>query len=84
MLKWIGLTFIIPAAVAVGYGEPVWPFLAAGGVTGAAGLLLDQITGEKRAAAVGPREGFLVVALIWLLVPAFGAVPFVVGSVPQL
>ena len=84
MLKWIGLTFIIPAAVAVGYGEPVWPFLAAGGVTGAAGLLLDQITGEKRGAAVGPREGFLVVALIWLLVPAFGALPFVVGSVPQL
>ena len=84
MLKWIGLTFIIPAAVAVGYGEPVWPFLVAGGVTAAAGLLLDQITGEKRGAAVGPREGFLVVALIWLLVPAFGALPFVIGSVPQL
>lgn len=84
MLKWVGLTFMVPAAVAVGYAEPVWPFLAAGGVTGAAGLLLDQITGDKRGAAVGPRESFLVVALIWLLVPAFGALPFVMGSVPQL
>ena len=84
MLKWVGLTFLVPAAVALGYGEPVWPFLVAGGATTVAGLLLDQITGEKRGAAVGARESFLVVALIWLLVPAFGALPFVIGSVPQL
>jgi trk system potassium uptake protein TrkH len=84
VLKWVALAFLIPAAVAVGYGEPAWPFLAGGGITGVAGLLLDRITGAKRGAAVGPREGFLVVALIWLLVPAFGALPFVLGSVPQL
>jgi trk/ktr system potassium uptake protein len=84
VLKWVGLTFLVPAAVALGYGEPVWPFLVAGGATTVAGLLLDQITGEKRGAAVGARESFLVVALIWLLVPAFGALPFVIGSVPQL
>jgi trk system potassium uptake protein len=80
----VGLTFLVPAAVALGYGEPVWPFLVAGVVTGLAGLLLDQITGEKRGAAVTPRESFLVVAVIWLLVPAFGALPFVTASVPQL
>jgi trk system potassium uptake protein len=84
VLKWVGLTFLVPAAVALGYAEPVWPFLAAGAATGAAGLLLDQITGAKRGAAVGARESFLVVAAIWLLVPAFGALPFVLGSVPQL
>ncbi|MGH2948346.1 MAG: TrkH family potassium uptake protein [Solirubrobacteraceae bacterium] len=84
VLKWVGAAFVVPAAVALGYGEPVWPFLVGGGVTAAAGLALDTITGERRAAAVGVREGFLVVALIWLVVPAFGALPFLLGGEPQL
>ena len=53
-------------------------------ITAGAGLALDQITGPKSGAAVGPRESFLVVALIWLLVPVFGALPFLLGDVPQL
>jgi trk system potassium uptake protein len=84
VLKWVGAAFAVPAAVALGYGEPVWPFLVAGVVTAGAGLLLDQITGPKSGAAVGPRESFLVVALIWLLIPVFGMLPFLLGDVPQL
>ncbi len=84
MLKWVGAAFLAPAAVAAGYGEAAWPFLVAAAITAGSGLALDQITGEKRGTAVGPRESFLVVALIWLLVPLFGALPFVLGDVPQL
>ncbi len=84
VLKWVGAAFLVPAAVALGYGEPFWPFLVAGAVTAAAGTALDTITGENRAEAVGVREGFLVVALIWLVVPAFGALPFLLGGEPQL
>ncbi len=84
MLKWVGAAFLAPAAVAAGYGEAAWPFLVAAAITAGCGLGLDQITGEKRGTAVGPRESFLVVALIWLLVPLFGALPFVLGDVPQL
>ena len=84
MLKWVGATFLAPAAVAAGYGEAAWPFLVAAVITVGCGLGLDQITGSKRGTAVGPRESFLVVALIWLLVPIFGALPFVLGDVPQL
>ena len=84
MLKWVGAAFVVPAAVALGYGDPVWPFLAAGVITIACGVLLDQITGPKSGAAVSPRESFLVVALIWLLVPVFGALPFLLGGEPQL
>jgi trk system potassium uptake protein len=84
VLKWVGAAFAVPAAVALGYGEAVWPFLVAGVITGGAGLALDQITGPKSAAAVGPREGFLVVALIWLLVPVFGTLPYLLGGVEQL
>jgi trk system potassium uptake protein len=75
---------VVPAAVALGYGEPVWPFLGAGAITAGAGVLFDQITGPKAGAAVSPRESFLVVALVWLLVPVFGALPFLIGGEPQL
>jgi trk/ktr system potassium uptake protein len=84
VLKWLAPAFLAPAAVAVGYGEPFWSFLVAGAITGAAGLGLDQITGDKHGAAVTPRESFLVVALIWLLVPIFGALPFILDGGPQL
>ena len=84
MLKWLAPAFLLPAVVAIGYGEPFWAFLVAGAITGAAGLALDQITGEKQGAAVTPRESFLVVALIWLLVPIFGALPFILDGGPQL
>ena len=70
--------------VAIGYGEPFWAFLVAGAITGLAGLALDQITGDKQGAAVTPRESFLVVALIWLFVPIFGALPYVLDGGPQL
>src|SRR5512134_931812 len=80
LLKWLGLAYLVPAALAVAWDEPAWPFLVGGALVSGFGLALDGLTrGEKE--TVRPREGFLVVALIWLLVPAFGAVPFVLGDV---
>ncbi|MDP8956864.1 MAG: TrkH family potassium uptake protein [Actinomycetota bacterium] len=84
VLKYVGFAFLVPAAVAVGYGEPSWPFLLAGAFTAAVGWALDRATGTKTGELVGPREGFLVVALTWLLVPAFGCLPFLLADVPQL
>ena len=82
VLKYVGLAFLLPLAIAIGYGEPAWPFLVAGGITTGFGAALEWGThGKER---VGPREGFLVVALIWLAVPAFGALPFLLGGVEQL
>jgi trk system potassium uptake protein len=84
VLKWMGAAFVVPAAVALGYGDPVWPFLVSGAITAAAGMGLDTITGEHQGTAVGVREGFLVVALIWWIVPLFGMQPYLLGDVPQL
>ena len=83
VLKYVGLAFLVPAAVAVGYGEPFWPFLASGAVTAGMGWALDRLAGGQRE-RVGPREGYLVVALVWLLIPAFGALPFLLADEPQL
>ncbi len=82
LLKYLGLAFLVPAAVALGYGESVWPFLLSGAITSAAGAALERLaTGKER---VSPREGFLIVALTWLLVPAFGSLPYVFAGEAEL
>lgn len=82
VLKWFSVAFLFPLALALAYGDPYLPFLVAGASVGAAGFALERITsGRER---VGAREGFLVVALIWLLVPAFGCLPYLLDGEPQL
>jgi trk system potassium uptake protein len=81
LVKPIGLAFLFPTAVALGYGEPVWPFLVSGLITWAFGAGVERVTtGKER---VGAREGYLVVAVIWLLVAAFGSLPYLLSE-PQL
>jgi trk system potassium uptake protein len=81
LVKYLALAFLLPAAIAVGYGEPVWPFLVAGVATAACGGGLELVTSGKE--RIGPREGYLVVSLLWLLVAVFGALPYVLAE-PQL
>jgi trk system potassium uptake protein TrkH len=82
LLKYVGATFLVPAGVALGYDEPVWPFLVSAAVTTGTGWLLERFThGKER---VAPREAFLVVSLTWLAVPAFGAIPYLLANEPQL
>jgi trk system potassium uptake protein len=81
-LVWpLGIAFAVPAVAAVGYGEPVWPFLAAGAATSAGGALLARL-GRGRP-DVGSREGYLVVAAVWLLIAVAGALPYLLAE-PQL
>jgi trk system potassium uptake protein TrkH len=82
VVKYLGFAFLFPLAVALGYGEPFWPFLVAGAISTGAGWSVERLTqGKER---IGIREGFLVVALTWLVVPAFGCLPFLFAAEPQL
>jgi trk system potassium uptake protein TrkH len=81
LIKYLSPAFLFPVCVAAGYGEPVWPFLVAGAATAAFGLGLERVTeGRER---IGAREGYLVVSLLWCLVAAFGALPYLLAE-PQL
>jgi trk system potassium uptake protein TrkH len=81
LLKPLGLVFLFPTALALGYGEPLWPFVLSGLIASAFGAGLELVTtGKER---VGAREGYLVIALIWILVAAFCSLPYLL-SVPQL
>jgi trk system potassium uptake protein TrkH len=74
LVTYLSPAFLFPTAIAAGYGEPLWPFLASGALTATFGLALERVTrGRER---VGAREGYLVVSLIWLLVAACGALPY--------
>ncbi len=81
LIKYLSLAFLFPTVVAAGYGDGWWPFLASGAITVVFGLALQGVTrgGEK----IGPREGFLVVALTWALGGVAMALPYLFGE-PQL
>jgi trk system potassium uptake protein TrkH len=82
LVKWFAPVFLFPAAIALGYGESPWIFVLPGLAVGAFGLVLERATeGMER---VGAREGYLVVSLLWLLVPAFGALPYLLSGEEQL
>jgi trk system potassium uptake protein TrkH len=81
LVKYLSPAFLFPTAIALGYGEPSWPFLVAGAITLGCGLALQlATTGRER---IGAREGYLVVALIWILIAVFGALPYLLAE-PQL
>ena len=83
LLRYLSLSSLFPAALALGYGEPFWPFLAAGAIAALVGTALERLGGGNLA-LVGSREGYLVVALTWLLAAGFGALPFLFSGDPQL
>jgi trk system potassium uptake protein TrkH len=82
LMRIFSLAFLLPAAIAVGYGEPPWPFLAGGVATAAVGTGLAAAA--RGSGALGAREGFLVLALTWLLAALLGAIPYLLSGEDQL
>ena len=82
LLKYLSLSALFPAVFAVGYGESVVPFVVTAAVGFVAGWGIEQ--GLGGATRIGFREGYLVVALTWVVAALFGALPFVLSGDPQL
>jgi trk system potassium uptake protein len=78
LVKYLSGAFLFPASIALGYGEPVWPFLLSGAITLGLGLGLELVTSGKE--RIGAREGYLVISLLWLLVAAVGALPYLLAE----
>lgn len=81
VLKYLSLTFLLPVVVALIYGERTLPFLLPALAAAVTGWTLERAT--KSGERIGAREGFLVVALTWLLGAFFVSLPYVLGE-PQL
>jgi trk system potassium uptake protein TrkH len=81
LFRYLSIAFLVPTAIAIGYGEAVWPFLVAGAATLVFGVTVERVTeGRER---IGAREGYVVVSLVWLLIAIFGGLPYVLAE-PQL
>ena len=82
LIQYLSAATLVPAAVAVGYGETPVPFLAAGAVAVVVGTAVERATrGDFELRA---REGFLVVSLTWLAAAALAALPYLFSGETQL
>jgi trk system potassium uptake protein len=82
LTKYLGVAPLVPAAVAIGYGERFWPFLVAAAATSGAGWALERATaGGGRVTA---REAFLVTAVTWLVAAGFGTIPYLLSGEAQI
>ena len=82
ILRVFSCLMLLPAAVGLIYSENVLSFI----ITAALTLLLSALLGRKKPfeRRLFAREGFVIVALAWILISALGALPFVIsGSIPN-
>jgi trk system potassium uptake protein TrkH len=83
LAKYLGLATLFPIALALYYGDPVWPYIVTGLGTSGFGFLLERMTRGARA-HLGVREGFLVVSAMLLVTAAFAALPYLMAGGEQL
>lgn len=69
---------VLPAITAALYGEILWPWIASIILTAACGGALSSRKPERT--ALYAKDGFVTVALAWLAMSAFGALPFVLNG----
>jgi len=82
LTKYLSVAVLFPTALAIGYHEPFWPFLAAGAIMVLAGLGLERL--GRGAPPIGFREGFFVVSVTWLSAALLGALPYLLSGNPQI
>lgn len=67
---------------AIYYDEPVQPLLFSALITGVVGFLIWFLFRKKIGKkGIGKREGYLIVALSWVVISAFGTLPYLISGV---
>lgn len=77
IIKTIGLLMFLPLGCAIYYHEPVMPFI----VSLTASLVFGHIMGGRQPEnkTINAKDGFITVALAWIFMALFGALPFVLS-----
>lgn len=79
----LGASMLIPMAVDLAYGNGHWQvFLASALVTALIGALTALASASGAGGRLSLRQTFLIATGVWLVLPLFGAIPFVLGP-PQ-
>lgn len=77
VIKYLSGAFLMPLAVAVYYGEDVPTFVVSLLIAFVVGITLERADPDPE---IGAREGFLMVALTWLVVALVGMVPYLIAG----
>lgn len=79
-----GILMLIPAIVSLIYHEnDLIPFLQSSAITIFIGFILWILTRDAKR-AVGKREGFIIVTIVWVIYSVFGSLPYILsGSIPS-
>jgi len=77
VLKYLAVPLAFPLVLAVYYGDGVLAFGATIIVTVTIGTALERLRPDRD---IGAREGFLMVAAIWLFVSFVGAIPYLIAG----
>lgn len=77
----LGVTMLVPAALDLADGHAGWRGTGlAAFLTVAAGLSLSVLNASERRSALSRHQAILLTVLLWVLLPVFGALPFVFGA----
>jgi trk system potassium uptake protein len=83
ILALFGVLMLVPMTFALSIHDPAeLAFLASTAITMASGLALAAVARRHRR-ELQPRDGFVLVGLIWTVLPAFGALPLML-AIPGL
>jgi trk system potassium uptake protein TrkH len=83
LAKYLGVVTVFPIALALYYGDPVWPYIVTGLGTSGVGYGVERLTAGARS-QLGVREGFLVVSAMLLTTAAFASLPYLFAGGEQL
>jgi len=79
----LGATMAIPLGLDLSRGDPNWAaFMSSGAITIAAGALTAIACANGAHERLSLQQIFLLTTGVWVVLPAFGALPFVLGA-PQ-
>lgn len=80
LVTMLGLTMLIPAIVDVAWGNPDYQaFLVSAAITIFVGGLTVTTT-FRRGIQLAIREAFILTSSVWIVLPAFAALPFILGE----
>ena len=77
VVKYLSAVLLVPLGVALYYGADEPTFAVAFAVTVAIGVGLERVDPDPD---LGTREGFLMVALTWLVVALVGTIPYLLAG----
>lgn len=77
----LGLAMLVPMVIDMAQGNPNWRhFLEASIITTLSGGLLALASQNRLGAMITLQQSFVLTSGVWLALPAFGALPFIIGA----